>query len=107
MPTSDTSPPRNNPQFPVYIISKARWESRLTSRALEAMGVPYRVVVEEQEWKHYAAVIDPAKVLVLDKAYQRNYDAFCDIPEGQSSGITRRQRGTRVQWPVCVADHAS
>jgi hypothetical protein len=56
---------RLNPKYPVYIISKGRWESRLTSRALEALGVPYRIVVEPQEQPSYAAVIDPAKILVL------------------------------------------
>ena len=37
-----------NPQFPLYVVSKGRHESRLTIRALEAMGVSYHVVVEEQ-----------------------------------------------------------
>jgi hypothetical protein len=54
-----------NPRYPVYVISKGRWESRLTSKALEAIGVPYRIVVEPQEVKNYAAVIDPAKILTL------------------------------------------
>lgn len=54
-----------NPRHPVYIISKGRWESRLTSKALEKMGVPYRIVVEPQERAKYASVIDPAKILVL------------------------------------------
>lgn len=66
-----------NPEFPVYIVSKGRHESRLTVRNLERMGVPYRIVVEEQEYRDYAAVIDPAKILVLDKQYQRDYDP-CD-----------------------------
>lgn len=54
-----------NPKYPVYIVSKGRWESRLTSKALEQMGVPYHVVVEPQEHDEYAAVIDPKKILVL------------------------------------------
>jgi hypothetical protein len=29
------------------------------------MGVPYRIVIEPQEFDQYAAVIDPAKILVL------------------------------------------
>lgn len=53
------------PRYPVYIISKGRWESRLTSKALEKMGVPYNIVVEPQEREAYARVIDPDKVLVL------------------------------------------
>lgn len=54
-----------NPRYPVYIISKGRWESRLTAKALEKIGVPYSIVVEPQERESYAAVIDPRKILVL------------------------------------------
>ena len=54
-----------NPKYPVYIISKTRWESRLTSRSLETMRVPYRIVIEPQEYDEYARVIDPEKILVL------------------------------------------
>src|ERR1019366_8201111 len=54
-----------NPSFPVYIISKGRWERHLTARSLEEMKVPYKIVVEPQERDLYAAVIDPAKILVL------------------------------------------
>ena len=54
-----------NPRYPVYIISKGRWESRLTSKALEKMQVPYHIVVEPQELGQYAEVIDRKKILVL------------------------------------------
>ena len=54
-----------NPEYPVYIISKGRWKSRLTSRTLDRMNVPYHIVVEPQEYDDYAAVIDPSKILVL------------------------------------------
>ena len=54
-----------NPRYPVYIPSKGRWDSRLTVKALEALGVPYWIVIEQQEYDQYAAVIDPAKILVL------------------------------------------
>lgn len=54
-----------NPKYPVYIISKGRWETRLTSKALERMKVPYHIVIEPQEYEQYAAVIDPKKILVL------------------------------------------
>lgn len=71
------------PNAPIYIPSKGRWDSRLTSKALERMGVPYRIVVEPQEYDAYAAVIDPGKILVLDMAYKTAYDT-CD-----THGITR------------------
>lgn len=54
-----------DPKYPVYVISKGRWESRLTSKALEKREIPYRIVVEPQEYDNYAAVIDPKKILVL------------------------------------------
>ena len=54
-----------NPKYPVYVISKGRWESRLTSKALERMKVPYHIVVEPQEFDNYASVIDKTKILTL------------------------------------------
>ena len=54
-----------NPKYPVYIISKGRWESRLTSKALEEIKVPYHIVVEPQEYLNYAEVIDADKIYVL------------------------------------------
>jgi len=62
-----------NPKYPVYIISKGRWESRKTSKVLEKMEVPYNIVIEPQEYDQYAAVIDPKKILVLP---------FRDLGEG-------------------------
>lgn len=54
-----------NPKYPVYIISKGRWELRHTSRALELRRIPYRIVIEPQEYDQYAAVINPDRILVL------------------------------------------
>lgn len=55
----------NNPRHPIYIISKGRWDTRLTSKALEKMNVPYHIVVEPQEYDKYAEGIDPKKIYVL------------------------------------------
>lgn len=54
-----------NPNYPIYIVSKGRWESRLTSKALERMNVPYHIVIEPQEYDDYASVIDSKKILTL------------------------------------------
>lgn len=53
-----------NPKYPVYIISKGRADTRLTSRTLEYMNVPYFIVVEPQEYVQYASVINSKKILV-------------------------------------------
>ena len=54
-----------NPKYHIYIISKGRWDSRLTSKALERMKVPYHIVIEPQEYKYYSDVIDKKKILTL------------------------------------------
>lgn len=92
-----------NPAFPIYIVSKGRYESRLTSKAFEAIGVPYSIIVEGQERDAYAAVIDPKKILVLDPAFQRDYDAFSDlgVTESKGSGPARN-----FAWAHAVAQGA-
>lgn len=37
----------------------------MTSRSLERLQVPYRIVIEPQEYDRYASVIDPAKIIKL------------------------------------------
>jgi len=58
-----------NPRFPIYIISKGRWKLHITSRTLEEMKVPYRIVVEPSEYKQYAKVIKKEKILVLPENF--------------------------------------
>jgi hypothetical protein len=57
--------PMTNPRYPIYVISKGRWESRLTVKALLARRIPHRVVIEPQERDQYAAVMDPDTLLIL------------------------------------------
>lgn len=75
-----------NPNFPLYIVSKGRWESRLTAKTLERLQVPYFIVIEEQEYAQYSAVIDKEKILVLNKRYQREYDTFDELGQTKSVG---------------------
>jgi len=75
-----------NPDYPVYIVSKGRWESRLTSKALEHMRVPYKIVIEAQEYSDYAAVIDPSKIMILPESYLDSYDTFDDLGRSKSVG---------------------
>ncbi len=101
-----------NPQFPIYIVSKGRWESRLTSKALELLQVPYFVVIEEQEYTQYAAVIDCSKLLVLDKSYQDNYDTCDDLGSTRSKGSGAARNfawdhavAKGFSWYWCVDDN--
>ncbi len=74
------------PNFPIYIPSKGRADTRMTMLALDRMGVTYRVVVEEQEFDEYAAVIDKSKLIVLDPAYRRDYDTCDDLGDARTKG---------------------
>lgn len=78
-------------KYPIYIVSKNRWENRLTSRALEKMNQPYYIVVEQSQYDQYAAVIDPKKVLVLPHKYLEDYDACDDLgfTKGKGPGAAR------------------
>ena len=66
-------------RFPLYIPTKGRADSRLTSKALTRMGVPHFLVVEPQEVDVYrsAAAGTTATVLPLDMAYKGRYE-LCD-----------------------------
>jgi len=59
--------PRRVPKnkYPIYIISKGRWESRLTVKALEKLCLPYKIVIEPQEYENYAATITSERILTL------------------------------------------
>jgi len=54
-----------NPKYPVYVISKGRWESRLTIKALLKRSIPFNVVIEPQELRAYSSVVEKSKILVL------------------------------------------
>jgi len=42
-----------NPRYPVYIVSKGRHESMLTSRTLNLMKVPHYIAIEPQDEENY------------------------------------------------------
>ena len=42
-----------NPTNPVYIVSKGRHESMITSKSLSRMKVPHYIVIEPQDEKDY------------------------------------------------------
>lgn len=66
-----------NPNFPVYIVSKGRAENGLTTRALQEMGVPHYIVVEQQELGLYRAGRCFGELIVLPQSYKDEYE-LCD-----------------------------
>lgn len=76
------------PRFPVLIPSKGRHHrtGNMTWSVLDKMGVPYRVVVEDQERDAYAERVGEDRVLVLPQRYKDEYDAGMELAPGQSTG---------------------
>ena len=62
------------PKYPIYIISKGRYENglRLTQEMLEKFGVPYRMVVEDSEFDAYAENVPEEKIIALPKDFREN-----------------------------------
>ena len=54
-----------NPKYPVYIISKGRWQNPKTANCFERLKVPYKIVIEPHEYDNYCKTIDKNKILVL------------------------------------------
>ena len=78
----------NQPKYPLYVVSKGRWDTRLTSEALCKQEVKHNIVIEEQEYKKYKKNINHryAKLLVLDTKYQDEYDTCDDLGNTRSKG---------------------
>jgi hypothetical protein len=74
------------PRYPVYIVSKGRWKNRLTSKALNTMGVPYKIVVEKDQLPMYQAEVGADRCLVLPQRYLDEYDTCDDLGDSKSKG---------------------
>ena len=56
-------------KYPIYIISKGRYEKRYTSNYLEWCNIDYKIVVEPQEFLEYSKHINKDKILILPDEY--------------------------------------
>jgi len=74
------------PRYPIYIVSKGRWKNRLTSKALNVMGIPYKIVVEQDQLPMYQAEVGADRCLVLPQRYLDEYDTCDDLGDTKSKG---------------------
>jgi len=52
-------------KYPIYIISKGRFDTRKTVKTLTKMSVDFQIVIEKQEFEQYSKHIDKDKIIVL------------------------------------------
>jgi hypothetical protein len=79
-------PEKTLPRYPVYIPSKGRSRYCQTAKALDRDGVPFRLVVEPQEFDGYAARFGPDRLISLpwsgDDDRRREFCAARGIENG-------------------------
>ena len=51
--------------YPVYIVSKGRWENPITAKCFLQDGVDFKIVVEPQEYDNYCEAVGKKIVLKL------------------------------------------
>jgi len=86
------------PKYPIYIVSKGRYDKRMTADSLEMMNQPYFMVIEQKEYEMYAEKIGAMKCLALPQEYLDKYK-LCD-----ADGLTR-SGGPGAARNFCL-DHA-
>ena len=76
-----------NPRHPIFIVSKGRAQyGPLTGRALDAIGVPYRIIVEDSEVEAYSAKGHADRLCVLPPSYKTEYEVLDGLGLSKSTG---------------------
>jgi len=59
------------PKYPIYVITKGRWEKTLTIDTLEEMGIDFNICVEPDEYDNYISnpKVDKNKVIKLPENF--------------------------------------
>lgn len=80
--------PENLPKYPIYIVSKTRWEVRLTSDSLIEMGLKHYMIVEESQYENYKQHTDSnwVTLLILPQKYLDEYDTCDNLGSSRSRG---------------------
>lgn len=89
-----------NPRYPIFIVSKGRWDNMLTARALDEMSVPYQLIVEGSERDQYAERHD-CPIHVLPQQYLDLYDTCDDLGNAKSKGPGAARN---FAWDMAAAD---
>ena len=75
----------NKNRYPIYIVSKGRYDNGLTWKALDRMGLSYFIVCELHEACFYKEKTN-GEILVLPSSYLNTYDTCDDLGNTKSRG---------------------
>ena len=116
------------PKYPIYIVSKGRWENPLTAKFMKEDGLDFKILVEPQEYEAYCNSVGEQYVLQLPFENKglgsypaRNYAWKHSIQNGHDKhwifddnirGMRRLHKGKRIPVDskialVCMEEFAS
>jgi len=83
-------------KYPIYIISKGRFNKRYTSNYLEWCGIDYKIVIEPSEYENYAKHISTNKILILPNEYLNKNQG--SIPARNFVWNHSKESGSKFHW---------
>ena len=94
-----------NPRHPIFIVSKGRAQyGPQTARVLDAIGVPYRIIVEDHEVDDYSAKGHADRLCVLPPSYKKNYKVLDGLGLSKSTGPGPARN---FAWDVALGEGAT
>lgn len=52
-------------KYPVFIPTKGRWETPITINMFKNFNVPFKIVIEKQDFEHYSKIVSVDDILVV------------------------------------------
>jgi len=94
------------PKYPIYVITKGRWEKSYTIDTLEDMSVDFYICVEPKEYEMYCSnpKVDKNKILVLPEDFSEQGNGavpvrnFCWEHSVQQGHPKHWQLDDNIQW---------
>lgn len=87
-----------HPKYPIYVITKGRWEKTLTIDTLEDMGVDFYICVEPDEYDNYAKKVDVKKIIKLPENFSERKQG--SIPVRNFVWEHSVQHGHKKHWVI-------
>ena len=86
------------PKYPIYVITKGRWEKTLTIDSLEEMGIDFKICVEPNEYENYISnpSIDKNKIIILPENFSERKQG--GIPVRNFVWEHSKSRGFSKHW---------
>ena len=83
-------------KYPIYVLSKGRWENPLTANWLMKNNIDFKIIVEKDEYDNYSKNIPEKYILVLPEEYMNKNQG--GIPARNYIFHYSLSRGEKAHW---------